>query len=241
MFKKSSVCAKAAPHHSFIQQALCLPVRHLPMSHTLRFSTVDSASALRCALTAAKFQPCPTQTRILTFSKGSGSYWENVCVRRWSLFIRNESISEPQWEGWRGSAAFFWMKLLHGRPLPLLPASLAPSLDWSRLPVTDVRQTLVDEPARKNIHSASSERFGEFEEGEMQATPGESLAQLWWRRERGAVSTREPSVFKPAVEPYREQPHLGSITCAGSYTRKREKNQCDSRRGLTRLNKVRGI
>lgn len=164
MFKKSSVCAKAAPHHSFIQQALCLPVRHLPMSHTLRFSTVDSASALRCALTAAKFQPCPTQTRILTFSKGSGSYWENVCVRRWSLFIRNESISEPQWEGRRGSAAFFWMKLLHGRPLPLLPASLAPSLDWSRLPVTDVRQTLVDEPARKNIHSVSSERFGELED-----------------------------------------------------------------------------
>lgn len=241
MFKKSSVCAKAAPHHSFIHQALCLPVRHLPMSHTLRFSTVDSSSALRCALTAAKFQPCPTQTRILTFSKGSGSYWENVCVRRWSLFIRNESISEPQWEGRRGSAAFFWMKLLHGRPLPLLPASLAPSLDWSRLPVTDVRQTLVDEPARKNIHSASSERFGELEEGEMQATPGESLAQLWWRRERGAVSTREPSVFKPAVEPYREQPHLGSITCAGSYRRKREKNQCDSLRGLTRLNKVRGI
>lgn len=55
------------------------------------------------------------------------------------------------------------------------------------------------------------------------------------------MSTREPSVFKPAVEPYREQPHLGSITCAGSYRRKREKNQCDSLRGLTRLNKVRNL
>lgn len=74
----------------------------------LCFSTVDSASPDVCPLSARHSEPNPTQNNILSFKQAPESYWENVCVCAeggvergvywWSLFTRNESKSEPQWE-----------------------------------------------------------------------------------------------------------------------------------------------
>lgn len=81
-------------------------------------------------------------------------------------------------------AAFFWMKLLHTHPLPIL--SRIHNVGTSLVePPSHWRQTgsLVAESARRSIHSASDKRSGEVEEEEMQAVPSERLTQLWWRQE----------------------------------------------------------
>lgn len=134
------------------------------------------------------------------------------------------------------------MKLLHGRPLPLLPASLAPSLDWSRLPVTDVRQTLLwmSPRARTFILPPVSD-------------PG-SLKKRRCKRRQVRVwrNFDEDGSAELCLHGNRRYLNLLPSLTANSLTsvpspvldvtgEREKKNQCDSRRGRTRLNKVRGI
>lgn len=121
----------------------------------MRFSTVDSASPRAPSPPQLHTsEPCPAQNNILSFNQAPGSDWENVldgvggggwgCAHwRW-LFTRNESGSEPQWEGLQRCRIFLNEITPYTPPPSLLyphPQRRVP--DWSSLPVADVRRALL--------------------------------------------------------------------------------------------------
>ena len=147
----------------------------------------------------ATSEPSPTRDNLLSFSRAPGSDWENDS--------EHEAVGWRGWRGGGGGGGHYYLPETRTRmnrsgrgrlrcriflneitprtpPPPYSPRILyaRPSLVE---PPSRWRQegSLVDESARKSIHSASHTRPEETEEEEMLETPRESLVQLWWGRE----------------------------------------------------------
>lgn len=180
----------------------------------MSFSTTDSTSP---GLSSTRLSLAPQKT-IPPHSTGPLGLIEKMCVLgRWEkggcywrlLFTRNENGSEPQWEG-RQRCRIFLNEITPCTAPPCAPRILNAG-PWLVEPPSHWRQTdsLVDESARKSIHSASHKRRGWIEEEEMQATPGETLAQLGWGR--GSAHIPRDCLY------YLNERPIASITWLGFY------------------------